>query len=564
MIRNFISVACIGLLLPLLGCEKKDYCAYNKASCESPDTVDMASDTGRECTTDIDCKIRQNATSQCSQSGDCIYTCNDGWIAPENPNSIETCVCDKSKSSCDTVSICGNGIIENDESCDNKELNSNTQPDACRLNCTPSFCGDGVKDSNESCDDGNSSNDDDCTTTCSKCGNGRLDEGETCDDGQFPAKNADGCSDSCQVEIQWNFRCSDELPSNCWQQLDPPEGSPGINPDGVAKNKDHLFISWQIKKHNEPGSIWIYEKNSDGVWLKSDELKDPENRIGESFSCKLYALDNELFCLNSPDNIQKNTSIYRFKKENNSYTHDTDNLAFIKSDIRHLSINNSYAAYTYKQNDYYYIATTRKENGIWGAASLGHTLPSDDLSKPYTLVDIHDNGNLLWSSIYCEVDGGFIYDSCTLISTIESPSYFMLIFNPNFMDTPYFKTLFFWEQGVFVSNRQEFWYLDGINQPILSGVSPNIDIPMDNIDMSSINNSIWLESSNPQRPFIQEAIFKNNYLSFGGKKYDLKQLPPDDILLRVRGTDEENIFLTETLNRYTSSPANGTIFILPR
>jgi hypothetical protein len=48
--------------------------------------------------------------------------------------------------------VCGNGIVEGDEQCDEGIDNSDEAPDACRMNCLLPSCGDGVVDSGEGCD----------------------------------------------------------------------------------------------------------------------------------------------------------------------------------------------------------------------------------------------------------------------------------------------------------------------------------------------------------------------------------------------------------------------------
>jgi len=98
--------------------------------------------------------------------------------------------------------ICGNRIVEGYEECDNGELNSDSQPNACRTDCVLPRCGDGVIDSGEECDDGGYPRNHDlipdaCRSNCKKahCGDGVLDSGEECDD-----KNSDpydGCH-QCQ------------------------------------------------------------------------------------------------------------------------------------------------------------------------------------------------------------------------------------------------------------------------------------------------------------------------------------------------------------------------------
>ncbi len=105
---------------------------------------------------------------------------------------------------------CGNGTLDQGEYCDDGAGNSDTEPDACRLNCTLARCGDGVLDSLEECDglalDGKDCSDygsstgvlscyADCTyndTDCTYCGNSvaqgtdPLDVGyESCDGTDF-------------------------------------------------------------------------------------------------------------------------------------------------------------------------------------------------------------------------------------------------------------------------------------------------------------------------------------------------------------------------------------------
>jgi len=124
-------------------------------------------------------------------------------------------------------SECPDGIVQQDESCDDGNATDN---DGCSDHCTieggwactgePSTCtrkcGDGALDAGESCDDANLTNGDGCNNACDvengyecsgapsvcqkKCGNGTVDvaNGEICDDHNHA--NGDGCSSTCQVE----------------------------------------------------------------------------------------------------------------------------------------------------------------------------------------------------------------------------------------------------------------------------------------------------------------------------------------------------------------------------
>lgn len=63
--------------------------------------------------------------------------------------------------------LCGNGVLDPGEACDDGAGNSDTAADACRTECVLAYCGDGVQDSGEACDDANAWGGDGCLPTCS-------------------------------------------------------------------------------------------------------------------------------------------------------------------------------------------------------------------------------------------------------------------------------------------------------------------------------------------------------------------------------------------------------------
>ncbi len=110
------------------------------------------------------------------------------------------------------AALCGNGVIDGIEKCDDGNQISG---DGCDSRCcqelpficypippSPCFCGDGKVDPGESCDDGNTENGDGCDYDCrwgprGTCGNGVLDPGEQCDDGNEDP--SDGCYPWCRL-----------------------------------------------------------------------------------------------------------------------------------------------------------------------------------------------------------------------------------------------------------------------------------------------------------------------------------------------------------------------------
>ncbi len=93
--------------------------------------------------------------------------------------------------------ICGDGIVDPAEACDDGDLQSG---DGCDANCTPTACGNGVVAGAEVCDDGNTTPGDGCRADCTAevCGDGITDAAEQCDDGN--TTDGDCCTASCTAE----------------------------------------------------------------------------------------------------------------------------------------------------------------------------------------------------------------------------------------------------------------------------------------------------------------------------------------------------------------------------
>jgi cysteine-rich repeat protein len=125
--------------------------------------------------------------------------------------------------------FCGDAIIHKNEECDLGEKNSDTEPNACRTNCSFPGCGDGVTDFafKEECDDGNLRDNDGCSAQCifedlkaiPVCGNGALEPPEECDDGN--RHDNDGCSANCVIGLNLKLVSAASLCGN--GALEPPE-----------------------------------------------------------------------------------------------------------------------------------------------------------------------------------------------------------------------------------------------------------------------------------------------------------------------------------------------------
>lgn len=138
---------------------------------------------------------------------------------------------DKCLNSC-KWNVCGDGILHRGvEECDDGNL---IDTDSCRKNCKINVCGDGVPGGiGESCDDGNNINTDGCSNTCqtATCGNGVTDPGEECDDGNL--SNKDACLNSCR-----HARCGDSVTWEGKEQCD--DGNKNEN-DGCSSTCKNTY-----------------------------------------------------------------------------------------------------------------------------------------------------------------------------------------------------------------------------------------------------------------------------------------------------------------------------------
>jgi cysteine-rich repeat protein len=153
----------------------------------------------------------------CTGGGACDQglMCMDGTCVPEDGTSSDTTTdsTDDTTDSTDTTDttgggVCGDGMVEGNEECDDGPNNNDLVQGACRTDCTMAGCGDAVVDYvlGEQCDDGGVALGDGCDDVCqvevgNACGDGILDIdlGEQCDDDNNAAN--DGCSPNCQFEV---------------------------------------------------------------------------------------------------------------------------------------------------------------------------------------------------------------------------------------------------------------------------------------------------------------------------------------------------------------------------
>lgn len=148
--------------------------------------------------------------SNCQNYGG--YRCVNGAVVNKRDN------CDSNNRGGPVLqirSVCGDGVLDPEEVCDDGEYNSDLEPNACRSDCRRAYCGDYVVDAGEQCDEGTRNSDtlpNHCRTNCKLpvCGDGIFDNGalgdivfqEECDDGN--QINSDGCRNDCKTCLEVN------------------------------------------------------------------------------------------------------------------------------------------------------------------------------------------------------------------------------------------------------------------------------------------------------------------------------------------------------------------------
>lgn len=153
------------------------------------------------------------------------------------------------------------------------------------------ICGDGILDPDEQCDDGNLSGGDGCDGSCqleNSCGNGVVDPGEECDDGNL--SGGDGCDSVCQLEN----RAPDAVCENASECNDPGLcaaaisglGAGSFDPDG-----DPLSIT------QSPAGPYAVGQHVVSVIVSDGSLQD-------TCTSNVEVLDCEPPDLTCPDNFQ--------------------------------------------------------------------------------------------------------------------------------------------------------------------------------------------------------------------------------------------------------------------
>jgi cysteine-rich repeat protein len=184
------------------------------------------------------------------------------------------------------ISLCGDGVINGVESCDDaNDVNS----DDCTITCDLATCGDGIVHAGlEQCDDGNDIDTDDCRNNCAnaRCGDGVTQEGaEACDDGNDVV--TDGCTNLCEFAT-----CGDRFVRDGFEECDDGNLSDSDNctsdctfarcGDGFVNPSTEACDDGNSENTDECLNNCVSARCGDGVIRAGVEMCDDGNQVSES------------------------------------------------------------------------------------------------------------------------------------------------------------------------------------------------------------------------------------------------------------------------------------------
>ncbi|MCB0978217.1 MAG: hypothetical protein KDB02_12235, partial [Acidimicrobiales bacterium] len=185
---------------------------------DTADTTDSTSETGTTDTTTTD-------TTDTTTVDDTTDTTDTTTTVDDTTDTTDTT----------TGELCGNGVIDDGEQCDDGDLNADDA--ACTSACQTAVCGDGLVQTDvEACDDGNADETDACTTLCAA---------PACDDGILSGAETDvDCGGGCGG-CDFGLACSDAadcLSGNCLDNLCSYAASCKDLKDADANAEDGLYM----------------------------------------------------------------------------------------------------------------------------------------------------------------------------------------------------------------------------------------------------------------------------------------------------------------------------------
>ena len=184
---------------------------FSAAPAEQPNDI-VSADTANTCVENADCLSNLCTDGVCADTASAFVAaasvCGNGVLeSPEECDDANRRNDDGCNENCLLeIGICGDGIVQKllGEQCEESGFDPTLPYDCRKCRLASRSCGDGTVDLGEECDNGpmnSTSPNAACRPDCSlsRCGDGIRDEGEQCDDENL--RSGDGCDRFCAMEV---------------------------------------------------------------------------------------------------------------------------------------------------------------------------------------------------------------------------------------------------------------------------------------------------------------------------------------------------------------------------
>lgn len=197
-------------------------------------------------------------------------TCGPDLVTSEEEECSGRCAGGKC-----VAASCGDGVPQEGEACDDGNTDDD---DACTSACQLPTCGDAIVSTDEECDDGNDDNRDGCTSDCiaTECGNAVVEGEEECDDGN--GDETDACLSTCDAVV-----CGDSVIAGA-EECD----------DGNTDDDDRCPSTCKPAECGD-GFVWAGHETCDDANAANDDkctdrcTADPVRlTLGGDHSCALF------------------------------------------------------------------------------------------------------------------------------------------------------------------------------------------------------------------------------------------------------------------------------------
>ncbi|MFC1609824.1 DUF4215 domain-containing protein [Myxococcota bacterium] len=301
-----------------------------------------------------------------------------------------------------SLEVCGDGVVQPGEECDEGPHNSDEISNACRSACKRPWCGDGVVDADEECDDANETNSDGCNDDCTawlwtinfdQNGEDTYAWDMACDSqGQVVVT---GMTHTASTEDDILVLKLDSEGGLVWSITVNGDGDGDDSGNGVAvDSQDNIIVTGVMTRTRGDLDVWTAKYSPQGqiVWTATHDGPGGSDDVGGGVAVDS---DDDIVVTGSDGATDGQTRLWVRKYDASGAEVWTRTVQGVESVRSYANNGNSVA--------------TDEVGNIFVAGSIGRTL--DRLDSWVGTYD--ESGDLQWSATHSGGGGGHCYDELT-------------------------------------------------------------------------------------------------------------------------------------------------------